>query len=73
LEVVDGQRRVELGRPTQRAVLAVLLVHANQVVGEALGLWRGPALADVADEAFAQAERQQPQGPAHRVREQYIP
>ena len=32
LEVVDGQRRVELGRPKQRAVLAVLLVHANQVV-----------------------------------------
>jgi DNA-binding SARP family transcriptional activator len=148
LEVVDGQRRVELGRPKQRAVLAVMLVHANQVVpldrlieelwgeeqpaqasaslqayvshlrralepgrpartpprvlvtqppgyrlvvapgdldaarfvalaeqghrlleggqpgpaaqvlGEALGLWRGPALADVADEAFAQAERQ---------------
>jgi DNA-binding SARP family transcriptional activator/RecA/RadA recombinase len=148
LEVVDGQRRVELGRPKQRALLAVLLVHANQVVPldrlieelwgeeqpaqagaslqayvshlrralepgrpartpprvlvtqppgyrlvvapgdldaarfvalaeeghrlledgqpgpaaqvlrEALGLWRGPALADVADEAFAQAERQ---------------
>ena len=148
LEVVDGQRRVELGRPKQRALLAVMLVHANQVVPldrlieelwgeeqpaqasaslqayvshlrralepgrpartpprvlvtqppgyrlvvapgdldaarfvalaeqghrlleggqpgpaaqmlrEALGLWRGPALADVADEAFAQAERQ---------------
>ena len=148
LEVVDGQRRVELGRPKQRAVLAVLLVHANQVVPldrlieelwgeeqpaqasaslqayvshlrralepgrpvrtpprvlvtqppgyrlvvapedldaarfvalaeqgqrlldggqpgpaaqvlrEALGLWRGPALADVADEPFAQSERQ---------------
>src|SRR5215217_2273039 len=148
LEVVDGQRRVELGRPKQRAVLAVLLVHANQVVPldrlieelwgeeqpaqasaslqayvshlrralepgrpvrtpprvlvtqppgyrlvvapedldaarfvalaeqgqrlldggqpgpaaqvlrEALELWRGPALADVADEPFAQSERQ---------------
>jgi DNA-binding SARP family transcriptional activator len=148
LEVLDGQRRVGLGRPKQRALLAVLLVHANQVValdrliqelwgqeqparasaslqayvsnlrrvlepgrlartpprvlvtqppgyrlvvapgdldaarfvaladlghrllaggrpgpaaqllGEALGLWRGPALAEVADEAFAQAERQ---------------
>jgi DNA-binding SARP family transcriptional activator len=145
---VDGQRQVELGRPKQRALLAVMLVHANQVVPldrlidelwgeeqpaqagaslqayvshlrralepgrpartpprvlvtqppgyrlvvapgdldaarfvvlaeeghrlleggqpgsaaqvlrEALGLWRGPALADVADEAFAQAERQ---------------
>jgi DNA-binding SARP family transcriptional activator len=148
LEVLDGQRLVELGRPKQRALLAVLLVHADQVVavdrlieelwgeqppaqaaaslqayvsnlrralepgrparapprvlvtqppgyrlavapgdldadrfqalgeeghrlleagrpsqaapvlGEALGLWRGPALADVADEPFAQAERQ---------------
>ena len=148
LEVLDGQHLVELGRPKQRALLAVLLVHANQVVAldrlieelwgqqppaqataslqayvsnlrralepgrraqtpprvlvtqppgyrlvvaaedldaarfvtlaeeghrqleggrpgpadqvlrEALGLWRGPALADVADEAFAQAERQ---------------
>jgi DNA-binding SARP family transcriptional activator len=148
LEVLDGQRLVELGRPKQRALLAVLLVHANQVVAldrlieelwgeeppaqataslqayvsnlrralepgrpprtpsrvlvtqppgyrlvvaptdldaagfvalaeeghrlleaerpapavqvlrEALGLWRGPALADMADEPFAQAERQ---------------
>ena len=148
LEVLDGQRRVELGRPKQRALLAVLLVHANQVVAldrlieelwgeqppaqataslqayvsnlrrvlepdrpartlprvlvtqppgyrlavapgdldgarfvalaeeghrlleaerpgpaaqvlrEALGLWRGPALADVVEERFAQPERQ---------------
>jgi DNA-binding SARP family transcriptional activator/predicted ATPase len=148
LEVRDGQRRVQLGRPKQRALLAVLLVHANQVVAldrlieelwgeqqpaqasaslqayvsnlrralepgrpprtpprvlvtqppgyrllvapadldaarfvtmaeeghrlledgrpgpaaqvlrEALGLWRGPALADVADEPFARAEGQ---------------
>jgi DNA-binding SARP family transcriptional activator len=148
LEVLGGQRLVELGRPKQRALLAVLLVHANQVVAldqlieelwgeeppaqataslqayvsnlrrvlepdrpartlprvlvtqppgyrlvvapeeldaarfvvlaeqghrlaeagqpdvagrvlrEALGLWRGPALAEVADEPFAQAERQ---------------
>jgi hypothetical protein len=26
LEVLEGQRRVELGRPKQRALLAVLLV-----------------------------------------------
>jgi DNA-binding SARP family transcriptional activator len=148
LEVWDGQRPVELGRPKQRALLTILLVHANQVVAldrlieelwgeeppaqataslqayvsnlrralephrpartpprvlvtqppgyrlvvapedldaarfvalaeqghrlldaegpgtaaevlrEALGLWRGPALAEVADEPFAQAERQ---------------
>src|SRR4051812_35539501 len=33
LEVVDADgRRVELGAPRQRAVLAVLLAHANQVV-----------------------------------------
>jgi DNA-binding SARP family transcriptional activator len=147
LEARDGERRVELGRPKQRVLLAVLLVHANQVVSldrlieelwgeepppqaaaslqtyvsnlrralepgrparapsrvlvsqppgyrlavgagdldaarfavlageghqllqagrptaaarvlrEGLGLWRGPALAEVADEAFAQAER----------------
>jgi DNA-binding SARP family transcriptional activator/DNA-binding CsgD family transcriptional regulator len=44
----EGQRLLEGGRPTQAA----------QVLREALGLWRGPALADVADEAFAQAERQ---------------
>jgi DNA-binding SARP family transcriptional activator/tetratricopeptide (TPR) repeat protein len=32
LEAQDGERRVELGRPKQRALLAVLLVHANDVV-----------------------------------------
>ena len=147
LEARDGERRVELGRPKQRVLLAVLLVHANHVVSldrlieelwgaepppqaaaslqtyvsnlrralepgrparapsrilvsqppgyrlvvgagdldaarfaalvgeghrlleagrpaaaarvlrEGLGLWRGPALAEVADEGFAQAER----------------
>jgi DNA-binding SARP family transcriptional activator len=44
----QGQRLLEGGQPTQAA----------QVLGEALGLWRGPALAEVADEAFVQAERQ---------------
>jgi DNA-binding SARP family transcriptional activator len=147
LEAHDGERRVELGRPKQRVLLAILLVHANDVVSldrlveelwgaepppqaaasvqtyvsnlrralepgrparapslvlvsqppgyrlvvgaeeldaarfaalaqeghrllaasrpaaaagvlrEALALWRGPALAEVADEGFAQAER----------------
>jgi DNA-binding SARP family transcriptional activator len=32
LEVVDGDRRLPLGGPRQRAVLAVLLLHANEVV-----------------------------------------
>jgi DNA-binding SARP family transcriptional activator/RecA/RadA recombinase len=32
LEAQDGERRVDLGRPKQRVLLAVLLVHANQVV-----------------------------------------
>src|SRR6266545_5392036 len=32
VEVWDGQRLAGLGRPKQRALLAVLLVHANQVV-----------------------------------------
>ena len=33
LEVVDGERVLDLGRPKQRAVLAVLLLEANRVVG----------------------------------------
>jgi DNA-binding SARP family transcriptional activator len=32
LEVHDGQRVLSLGGTRQRAVLAVLLLHANQVV-----------------------------------------
>ena len=32
LEARDGERWVELGRPKQRVLLAVLLVHANHVV-----------------------------------------
>src|SRR6476646_311086 len=33
LEVIDAERRrVELGAPRQRAVLAVLLAHVNEVV-----------------------------------------
>jgi DNA-binding SARP family transcriptional activator len=33
LEVLDGDRLVDLGRPKQRALLAVLLAHADAVVG----------------------------------------
>lgn len=32
LEVLDGERHLDLGAPRQRAVLAVLLLRANQVV-----------------------------------------
>jgi DNA-binding SARP family transcriptional activator len=33
LEVWDGERQVELGGPKRRAVLALLLLHANDVIG----------------------------------------
>src|SRR5437773_1106510 len=37
LEVLDGGRRLALGGPRQRALLAFLLLHANEVVsGEKL-------------------------------------
>ena len=32
LEVVDGDRRLPLGGPRQRSLLAVLLLHANEIV-----------------------------------------
>ena len=32
LEVVDGDRLLDLGGPRQRALLAYLLVHSNEVV-----------------------------------------
>jgi DNA-binding SARP family transcriptional activator len=32
LEALDGERRLELGGPRQRAVLAFMLLHANEVV-----------------------------------------
>ena len=32
LSIVDGGREVELGRARERAVLSVLLLHANRVV-----------------------------------------
>ena len=53
VDSIRFERLVELSRA---AILAGDPSHAGEVVGEALGLWRGPALADVATEAFAQAE-----------------
>ena len=32
LEALDGDRRLDLGAPRQRAMLAVLLLHANEIV-----------------------------------------
>jgi DNA-binding SARP family transcriptional activator len=32
LEVLDAGRQLHLGRPKQRVVLAILLLHANRVV-----------------------------------------
>ena len=32
LEAFDGDRRLDLGAPRQRATLAVLLLHANEIV-----------------------------------------
>jgi DNA-binding SARP family transcriptional activator len=86
LEITAGGQPLPVQGARTRAVLAMLLVHAGQVVpadrltgerlardgetalaagdgalaarrlDEALGLWRGPALADVDDAPFAQAE-----------------
>jgi YVTN family beta-propeller protein len=42
----EGQRELAAGRPER----------ASELLSEALGLWRGPALADLAFEPFAQAE-----------------
>jgi len=47
------QTRVEEGR---RALEAGEVAHAREVLGEALELWRGPALAAVAYAEFAQRE-----------------
>ncbi|MCA1698303.1 MAG: AAA family ATPase, partial [Actinobacteria bacterium] len=47
------QARMEEGR---RALQAGEAARARDVLGEALGMWRGPALADVAYEEFAQPE-----------------
>jgi DNA-binding SARP family transcriptional activator len=45
-QVQDGQRRLETGEAAR----------ASELLAEALAMWRGPALAEVAYEAFAQPE-----------------
>ena len=49
LEVVDGDRRVALGGTKQRALLGLLLLHANEVVSSDRlieELWGGVGLGD---------------------------
>src|SRR5690349_21285780 len=51
LELRDGDRVLSPGGPKQRALLALLLVHANEAVSAerlAIGLWGEDAAADAA-------------------------
>src|SRR5436189_213817 len=57
LEVVEGGETLQLGGPKQRALLAMLLLHAGEAVSTDRlieALWRGAALADFTYESFAQ-------------------
>src|SRR5215203_2302198 len=59
LEVADGDRPIHVGAGRQRTVLALLLIHGNEVVSsERLidELWRGPALSELADTTDARAQ-----------------
>jgi predicted ATPase/DNA-binding SARP family transcriptional activator len=53
---VDAHRFVRLARAGQRALTGGDHARAAASLREALGLWRGPALADVADAPFAAAQ-----------------
>src|SRR6266540_4268006 len=60
-EVVSTDRLIDElwgGRPPATAAKTVqgYVSHLRKLLGEALALWRGPALADFAYESFAQAE-----------------
>lgn len=59
---VDAHRFEHLATRGREAIARGELGQAAELLDEALGLWRGPALADVAEEAFAQ-------GPAYRLSE----
>ena len=54
---LDAARFAALAEEGHRLLGAARPAAAARVLREGLGLWRGPALAEVADEAFAQAER----------------
>jgi DNA-binding SARP family transcriptional activator/class 3 adenylate cyclase len=53
---VDGARFERLVAAGGDAIRAGKAVEAEEALARALGLWRGPALADFASEEFAQAE-----------------
>jgi WD40 repeat protein/DNA-binding SARP family transcriptional activator len=53
---LDAERFARLLEDGRRALADGQAEHAAAVLREALGLWRGPALADLAFEPFAQAE-----------------
>jgi tetratricopeptide (TPR) repeat protein len=55
---LDAARFVALAEEGHRLLAAERPAQAVRVLREALGLWRGPAFADMADEPFAQPERQ---------------
>ena len=62
LEVLDGQQTVRLGAAKQRALLAVLLLHANEPVSTDRlidELWgeRAPATADKLVQGYVHALR----------------
>ena len=79
LEVRDGQRTVELGAAKQRALLGVLLLHANQLVSTSQlveELWgdRPPATAEKLVQGYVHALRKRlgaelivTQGPGYRL------
>jgi predicted ATPase/DNA-binding SARP family transcriptional activator len=53
---LDAQRFEKLFEQGKQALITGDPAHAAAILRKALALWRGPALADVIDEPFAQAE-----------------
>ncbi|AWS47453.1 BTAD domain-containing putative transcriptional regulator [Streptosporangium sp. 'caverna'] len=54
-DAVDAHRFERLAREGRRALTGGDPASASRLLGEALGLWRGPALADAAEVPFATA------------------
>jgi len=55
-DAIDSRRFETLVNEAQRLHVAGDAATARRLLDDALGMWRGPALADVAYESFAQAE-----------------